>query len=84
MAARVGEPGESGANRAYGWWPAASRAATRSRDALRSTIAMMPKDGMNAANAISDIAHHPPISINRPIAREKDMPRIEPIRATRT
>ncbi len=67
-----------------GWRLAASRAATRSREALRSTIAMMPKDGMNAANAISDIAHHPPISINRPIAREKDMPRIEPIRATRT
>lgn len=65
-------------------WRAASLAAMRSRDAFRSTAAMMPNEGMKNANAISDIAHQPPISMSRPSASEKDMPKIEPIRATRT
>ncbi len=56
----------------------------RSRDAFRSTAAMMPKDGMKNANATSDDTHHPPISMSRPRASENDIPRIEPIRATST
>ena len=63
---------------------ASERAAMRSRDAFRSTAAMMPNEGMKKANATSDEIHQPPISISRPMARENDIPRIEPIRATST
>ena len=60
------------------------RATVRSRLALRSTKAIRPNEGTNAANAISDGRMKPPSRNNSPIAREKDIPRIEPMRATRT
>lgn len=45
---------------------------------------MRPNDGTNSANAITAGRSQPPISKSSPIASAKDMPRIEPIRATST
>jgi hypothetical protein len=61
-----------------------SDAALRSAEAFRSTMAMMANDGTKNANAASEGSHQPPMSKRSPIASEKDMPRIEPILATRT
>lgn len=58
--------------------------AARSRLAFRSTYAMSPNEGTNAANAINDGTMNPPSKKSSPIAREKDIPKIEPMRATRT